>query len=217
MVAKKIIKSVLLSCAFFMGSAAQAAVENPVDVLAHTVIQVQNDLGDQQAVKKKTTEELYFYIKEMLMPHVDIRLMSAMALGPKWRLATEEQRAVFIDEFGILLTRTYASAIEKVSDYHVEIQPLRDEDWKTKKNIMIRGEIGQKSTNKTSQVVYYMHRKDDTWVIYDVAVEGVSFVKNFNEQFLQYPTMEELLKKLADINGEAKKKNLTAAQLGKPV
>ena len=194
---------------------AEAALENPVDVLNHTVIQVQNDLGDQQLVKKKTTEELYHYIKDMLMPHVDIRLMSAMALGPKWRVATEAQKTAFIDEFGLLLTRTYASAIEKVSDYHVEIEPLRDDDWKTKKNVMIRGEIGQKSTNKNSQVVYYMHRKDDTWVIYDVAVEGVSFVKNFNEQFLEYPSMDDLLKKLEEINQEAKNKSLSDAEIGK--
>lgn len=198
---------------FCFSFTALAEVDNPVDVLNHTVIQIQNDLGDQQLVKKKTTEELYHYIKDMLMPHVDIRLMSAMALGPKWRTATEDQKNAFIDEFGILLTRTYAAAIEKVSDYHVNIEPLRDDDWKTKKNVMVRGEIGQKSTNKNSQVVYYMHRRADTWVIYDVAVEGVSFVKNFNEQFLEYPTMEDLLKKLDETNKEAKTKTLSESEL----
>jgi phospholipid transport system substrate-binding protein len=170
---------------------------------------VQNDLSDQQIVKKKTTEEMYLYIKQMLMPHLDVRLMAAMALGPKWRVATEEQRTEFIDEFGILLTRTYATAIEKVSDYHIEVSPLRDEDWASKKSVMISGEMGQKSTNKTSKVVYYMRRKDDTWVIYDLAVEGVSFIKNFNEQFAEYQSMEELLKKLRQVNADAKTKPLS--------
>lgn len=175
-------------------------IENPVKLLNTTVIKLQTELNHQHATLAKSPKKLYQVVKSVILPIVDIQKMAGLTLGPKWRQATPAQQKQFIDQFGLLLTRTYSKALLSVAEYKIQISPLRGEGWKTQKYVAVHGTVRPSSGGSPSSVTYYLVREGNTWKIYDFAVEGVSFVQNFHSQFQGFASMAALLKKLDQVN-----------------
>jgi phospholipid transport system substrate-binding protein len=49
-------------------------------------------------------------VESAVMPNVDFRTMTARAVGPRWRSATDEQKQQLMDGFEAMLIKTYAGA-----------------------------------------------------------------------------------------------------------
>jgi phospholipid transport system substrate-binding protein len=177
-----------------------AAVQNPATMIQNTVGTLQTQIDQQKATLAQDPQKLYQLVKTVVMPEVDVNEMAAMTLGPKWRTATPAQRQQFIDEFGFLLTKTYTNALLTVTDYNVVVYPLRDNSWQTAQNVTVNGTVAPKNGGQTSAVTYYLERSGNGWKIYDMAVEGVSFMKNFQSQFQSFQDMPTLLARLAELN-----------------
>lgn len=117
-----------------------------------------------------------------VMPHVNFRRMTALATGPAWRKATPEQQKQLQEEFKILLVRTYAGALNQVSDQVVVVKPLRpgQED----KNLVVNTEIRGKGD--PIQLDYRLERTPGEgagWMIFDLNVLGVWLIENYRTQF----------------------------------
>jgi phospholipid transport system substrate-binding protein len=177
-----------------------AAVQNPATMIQNTVGNLQTQIDQQKVTLAQDPQKLYQLVKTVVMPEVDVNEMAAMTLGPKWRTATPAQRQQFIDEFGFLLTKTYTNALLTVTDYNVVVYPLRDNSWQTAQNVTVNGTVAPKNGGQTSAVTYYLERSGNGWKIYDMAVEGVSFMKNFQSQFQSFQDMPTLLARLAELN-----------------
>ncbi|MDF2690503.1 MAG: toluene tolerance, Ttg2 family protein [Gammaproteobacteria bacterium] len=188
---------------FFLlaGNCALAAtVQNPVTMIQGTVTKLQTQIAQQKTSLSQDPQKLYQLVKTVVMPDVDVNEMAAMTLGPKWRTATPAERQQFIDEFGFLLTKTYANALLTVTDYNVTVFPLRDNSWQTEQYVSVSGTVSPKNGGESSAVTYYLERSGNSWKIYDMAVEGVSFMKNFQSQFQSFANMQDLLVRLTELN-----------------
>lgn len=190
---------VLFVCVSFAHAAA-STVQNPVTDLQSTINKLQNEISSQHASLTKSPAKLYAVMKDTLIPMVAVDRMAAMTLGPKWRTATAEQKKDFVAEFSKLLTRTYARSLLQVNNYIITIFPLRGDRWKTASQLAIRGKLAAKGSQQSSAVTYYVERNGSDWKIYDFAVEGVSFVKNFQAQFQSYANISDLIAKLTKLN-----------------
>jgi len=177
-----------------------AAVQNPVNMIQNTVSTLQNRVAQQKSALAQDPQKLYALVRQVVMPEVDVDEMAAMTLGPKWRTATPAQRQQFIDEFGFLLTKTYTNALLTVTDYNVVVYPLRDNAWQSEQYVSVNGSVAPKNGGQASAVTYYLERSGNSWKIYDMAVEGVSFMKNFQSQFQSFPDMPTLLARLTELN-----------------
>lgn len=175
-------------------------IQSPVVVLRKTVNQLQTEISSQHASLTQSPAKLYAVVQKILMPAIALDQMAAMTLGIKWRNATAAQKKEFVAEFSKMLTRTYARSLLQVSNYTITIFPLRNDSWKSAKQIALRGKLSPKGSENSSPVTYYMERVGNTWKIYDFAVEGVSFVKNFQAQFQAYPNTAVLIQKLKKLN-----------------
>jgi phospholipid transport system substrate-binding protein len=188
-------------------------VVNPYNFLTDNFKNLQVDIEkakesfkkDKKAKKSfdENPDRLYKIIKEVVLPNLAVNQMAGTVLGPKWKKATPKQREEFIGEFSKLLTRSYAIALLKVTHYEVKIRPLRGSSWKTQKIVTLQAKIINKSNNQSSSAVFYLQRSGNSWKIFDLAVEGVSIVKNFREQFDSFKSMKDLLDKLAVLNKAA--------------
>jgi len=85
----------------------------------------------------------------------------------------------------------------------VQVYPMRGVQWKTAQYIAVKGAVTSKSNGSTSQVTYYLERSGNTWKIYDMAVEGVSFMQNFRSQFQSFSDMDSLLKRVDELNAQS--------------
>ena len=113
-------------------------------------------------------------------------LVTRQAMGPGWRQfsATDQKRA--IDLFSELVIRTYSSRVvgtqrPKIS-YGAPVMAAAD-------RCEIPTRVTGSSSNEPISVVYRIIRLPAGWRIYDVLIEGVSFVSNYRAQF------EELIQK----------------------
>ena len=113
-------------------------------------------------------------------------LVTRQAMGPGWRQfsATDQKRA--IDLFSELVIRTYSSRVvgtqrPKIA-YSTPVTLAAD-------RCEIPTRVTGSSSNEPIAVVYRMIRLPAGWRIYDVLIEGVSFVSNYRAQF------EELIQK----------------------
>lgn len=197
---------------FMWGSLAYAStpnanVQNPQVFVQGIVTSLQSQIGGKQEELEDNPQKLYAIIKTTIIPHVDIDRMAGLALGPKWRTATTAQQQQFINGFGLLLTKTYANAILTITDYQIIVSPLRGNSWESAQYVAVNGAVVSQVNGQRSNLTYYLERSGNTWKIYDLAVEGVSFLKNYQSQFQSFSDMNSLLAKISQLNNSGQGNN----------
>ena len=135
-----------------------------------------------------------------VMPHVNFQRMTAIAVGRPWRAATPEQQKKLLDEFKLLLVRTYSGALSQIKDQTVQLKPLRA--GADDPEVVVRTEVRGKG--EPIQLDYRLERTEKGWKIYDVNVLGVWLADtSFKSQFapiLANGGVEALTATLAELN-----------------
>ncbi len=78
-----------------------------------------------KTIKAGDVTKIMPLVESKIMPNVNFQRMTASAVGPAWRQATPEQQKRLQEEFKTLLARTYAGALDQVSDQTVSVRPFR--------------------------------------------------------------------------------------------
>lgn len=124
--------------------------------------------------------------------------MARRALGRPWKDQTPEKREEFVSLFKQLLFNTY---VDRVEGYTGSKEKFLYSGEK------IEGEYALVQTKITGYkggdvaVDYRLRTDGANWKVYDVIVEGVSFIDNYREQFsaiLANGTFDSLLNKLRE-------------------
>lgn len=112
--------------------------------------------------------------------YVDFEEAGRRSLGRHWRSLSPDQRTEFIRLFKDLLYFTY---IGKVDSYTCgEGDQIRyDEERVEGRFALVKTRV--RYQNQDVPVEYRMIQKDDRWMVYDVVIEGVSYVNNYRSQF----------------------------------
>ncbi len=105
--------------------------------------------------------------------------MSRRSLGPAWRTIDDSQRARFSELFPDLLASAYLDDLDKFrGDEHVTIERATEADNEAQVDTTLTTHSGEHVP-----MVYWLHRVDGAWRIYDFSIEGVSLVNNYRESF----------------------------------
>lgn len=185
--------------------AAGSGLEQPKIFLDNNFHKLQAAIKKSGASYQHNRAKLYEVTEKIVLPIVDVDMMAGSVVGPKWRRVSKQDRQEFVEQFSKLLTRAYAIALLKVSDYKVDIMPLRGDSWKSKQVVAMKAKIINKSNQEFSRATFYLKRVDGSWKVFDLAVEGVSIVKNFRAQFQGFADIASLLVKLRQVNQAAAK------------
>jgi phospholipid transport system substrate-binding protein len=139
------------------------------------------DLDANRARYRKDITQLYKVVDNLFLPHVDVDFAAQQVLGKYWRTATPEQRKRFVTAFYRSLLTTYGDALIDFTGDRMKILPFQGDASQPRASV--RTEI--KRSNGASVAVAYSLRKDaaGTWKVWDVVIEGISYVKSFREDF----------------------------------
>ncbi|ABW68083.1 Tgt2/MlaC family protein [Desulfosudis oleivorans] len=133
-------------------------------------------------------------IMSIIEPVIDFPLMAKLTLGRQhWSKLSADQQAEFVDLFVDRLKRSYLDKTALYSDQQVTYEQAVLEGNKVYAAMNIMTE------NKTVVVLYKFYSAHDAWKVYDVEVEGVSFIKSYMAQFnaiLKNGTVEDLFTEL---------------------
>lgn len=138
------------------------------------------DLDKNRAAYRKDITGLYKSIETSFLPHVDVQFAAQQVLGKHWRTATPEQRKRFVDAFYQSLLTTYGDALLDFTGENLKIKPFRGDA--NAERATVDTEI-RRSNGATVAVAYGVRKTAAGWKVWDVVIEGISYVKSFREQF----------------------------------
>lgn len=199
-----VLKALLCIMLITFFAAPVMAIQAPEDLVAKTTDKITSALRAEQDKIKTNPKRLYEIVDEVVLPHFDFERMSRWALGKYWRKAKKSERAQFIQEFRVLLVRTYAKALNDNYDQKIDMLPVRMR--KGGKEATVRTEV-QQSAGFPIPIDYKMYIKGDAWKVYDVSVDAISLVANYRTSFateIRKDGLPKLIARLADRNKQAK-------------
>lgn len=177
-----------------------AHAEMAPDALIKDLAQEVAAIIKQEKSKHSDKKALAEAVDAKIMPHFDFIRMTRLAVGRPWRDATPGQQQSLTQEFHTLLMNTYSSALESYRNEPIEVQPLSAAP--DAKQVMVHSRIIQNGKAPIS-IDYRMEKTAKGWMIFDVAVEGVSLVTNYRSTFqteISNSGIDGLIKLLADKN-----------------
>jgi phospholipid transport system substrate-binding protein len=201
----------MTTMAMVLTTAGTAWAGAPTEQLRGRVDRVLRVLEDPQLKPEARAVDRREAVRVIAEEIFDFRELSQRSLGPHWKARTPAERDEFVQLFADLLERSYIGKIELYSggeriQYTGEIL---DGDQLAS----VRTKIITKQGTEIP-VDYRMHRVEERWMVYDVAIEGVSLVANYRAQFnkiIQRSSFKGLLAQLV-----AKKQEATADLPVKP-
>lgn len=181
-----------------------AAGENtPLDIVRDTSTRMLVALQNERTRISKDSGRLDELVAEIVLPYFDFRRMSQWVLGRNWRTATQAQQERFVEQFRVLLVRTYGRALSGYADETVVYLPF--DAGSDAEKVTVRTEIEQRG-GAPVPISYAMYLSDGDWKVYDVAISGVSLVTNYRSSFgsiIRKDGMDSLIEQLDSRNAGA--------------
>jgi phospholipid transport system substrate-binding protein len=196
----------LLALALPVAALAQDAIDNSsphklVDTSARVLLA---DLDKNRAAYRKDISGLYKVIDAKFLPHVDVQFAAQQVLGKHWRTATPEQRKRFVDAFYKSMLTTYGNALLEFTADDLRIKPFRGDA--NAERASVDTEI-KRSNGAAVAVSYGLRKTPQGWKVWDVVIEGISYVKSFREDFgleIDQKGLDTLLSRLEGTKAPAK-------------
>jgi phospholipid transport system substrate-binding protein len=193
-ISKEWIMKSLLCCIFILLVITQTVGADDRDVAKELL---ENKVDAAIAVLQKKDldhEEKNKQIIKIVTPLFDFPLMAKLSLGRKyWPGLVNEKRQRFIELFTERLKASYLDKLTLYTDEKVVFKtPVQE-----KRKIQIPTELMSK--NNTISMLYKLHESTNSWLIYDIEIQGVSIISTYRSQFdqvLNKGTIDELLIKL---------------------
>lgn len=194
-----------LLMSFMAISASAQAMPEPQALVKEASDNMLKALKDNEAELDQDPQKIFSLVQEILIPHFDFERMARLALGRSWRDASAEQQERFVEEFRLLLVRTYATAMLEYTNEEIRFMPFRDDVEKGRVNVPM--EVIQPNGPSIPMVLSLYKNKQDEWKVYDVKIEGISLVTNYRSSFnrdIRTNGMDALIESLSKRNDKAR-------------
>ncbi len=163
---------ILITCLVSLTAQAEspnAVIEEAAKLLDQAIEGRRDELAEDK-------EALYALIDVILLPRFDQRYAAQLVLSRHWRTASEADRQRFINAFYDHLMHMYAEAVLDFDLANLEVLPFRGDATKkrtTVKTIVVLDDGTRVPVN------YGMVKRETGWLMFDVTIEGISYVRNF--------------------------------------
>jgi len=195
-------KSFLLSITLAALTALPAIADDstPTAVIESAVALLAEKMDGRQEELASDRDSLYALIDEVLLPRFDQKFAAQMVLAKHWRTADEAQRTRFIDAFYQALLRRYADGLLEFEQDQVKVLPFRGDDSKPRAKVKSTVELND---GTKVAVDYELVKRETGWLLFNVVIEGVSYIRNFRTEIdseIRSTSLEAVIKRL---EGEA--------------
>jgi phospholipid transport system substrate-binding protein len=162
---------------FFSGLTVLAADKGPTADLQPILTELTAMLGDVNLKGDENRTVRREKIMSLIKNGFDFREMSKRVLGKTWNDIDDKERDNFTRLMTKLLENVYIGKLESYSGQTIEYsgETIKED----------RGQVSVLLDNAGVKIpIHYIMRKSDTrWMVYDINIEGVSLVRNYQEQF----------------------------------
>jgi phospholipid transport system substrate-binding protein len=159
-------------------SATASQQASPQDVMADLTARLFAALDTDAAAMRHDVGKALPFVDGLLSAHFDKEYAARLVLGHNWRGATADQRQQFGFALYRRLLRTYIGAVANWSADRVRILPLHRDAAALQVTVHT---LVTNSRGANVPVDYRLRQTPDGWKIFDVLVEGVSYMRNYRD------------------------------------
>lgn len=169
----------IAAVALVIGLSRLAFAGSPTDVIKAASDELAAELSSRKAELAADSGKLYAAVDQIILPRFDRRYAAQLVLGRNWRAANDAQREAFIDAYYQSLLRKYADGVLEFNQDQIEILPFRGDDSKSRVIVKTRVTLDD---GTVVPVDYGLSNRSGDWMVFDVIVEGISYVRNFRAE-----------------------------------
>lgn len=198
-----IIRTAGLGMIVLISSASLAWAQSPNLVIEEAVAALSSELDGRKEALAEDRAELYRIINEILLPRFDRKFAAQLVLARHWRTASKTQQERFIEAFYNNLLHRYADGVLEFDENRIEVLTYRGDDEKKRTQVKT---IVQLNDGTKVPVNYDLVRRGDDWLIFNVTIEGVSYVRNFRAELdseIRSSSLEAVIRRLESESASA--------------
>jgi phospholipid transport system substrate-binding protein len=168
--------------AFSNGACAQAVDVNSPEAMIKTVTgQVLDQIKTDPSIKSGDINKITQVVNQKILPYTDFRRTTQLAMGRAWRQATPQQQDQMVEQFKMLLIRTYSGALSQVRDQTVQFKPFRADPGAT--DVVVRSTVT--NNGQPVELDYRLYKTPQGWRVYDLNVAGAWLIQAYQQQFAE--------------------------------
>jgi phospholipid transport system substrate-binding protein len=166
--------------AFCSGAFAQAADMSTPDGLVKTVTsQVLDQIKADKQIQSGNITRITQLVNEKILPYTDFTRTTRLVMGRNWNTATPQQQKDVVEQFKMLLIRTYSGALAQVRDQQVQYKPFRADPSDT--DVVVRSVV--LNNGSPIELDYRLYKTPQGWKVYDINVLGAWLIQAYQQQF----------------------------------
>ena len=154
----------------------------PDEMITSSIDSMNSQLGDQENKRRleDDKDELYSIIDSTLSPYFQKQYAGRLVLNKHWTKTDTDQRARFTEGLYQSLVKSYALTLLNFDVSNIKVLPIVEITDQTKK-LTVKSEVLYKGEVIPMNFSFGLFR--DGWRFFDVRIEGVSYIKNYRNQF----------------------------------
>jgi phospholipid transport system substrate-binding protein len=175
----------------------------PDAVIESAVAELAEKLDGRKSELTEDKDALYALIDEIFLPRFDRKFAAQLVLAKHWRTASEEERERFVNAFYSSLLQKYANGILEFDENRIEVIPFRG-DLSARRSL-VKTNVTLDDGTKIP-VHYDLVNRGDRWLIFNVKVEGVSYLSNYKKELdaeIRKTSLVAVIERLESEAGEA--------------
>lgn len=163
-----------------VATCANAELPAPVQFVEEAAQLLVVAVNDAQPGLRGNYEKQRALLDAILLPRFDLEKSTALIVRPYWASATPAEQQDLVAAFYRYLVRTYGDALGYVTDDTITLvadQPAVVAD-RYSVQTTLRLHDGERF-----EVRFYLQQKSEQWLVVDIIVEGVSYVRTYRTDF----------------------------------
>jgi ABC-type transporter MlaC component len=182
---------------FILFSSYSFASDSPDVFLKNSVKEISEFISENKDTLDSDEDYLRTKVDELVIPKLDIKLMSKIVLGKKnWTSMNPILRMKFQQVFRSLMVKTYMKSLTSFDGEKIKFLPYKKgkrPDVARVKSVYLLNE-GELSVNYSLKL-----NKSAEWKVYDINIDGISLIKNYRSDFkshIERDGIESLIEEL---------------------
>lgn len=190
------LRSFWLGALLLVGSTAAQASE-PSQIVENTAGRILEQIDARRGEFEDDPEALKALVREELLPMMDQEYSARLILGKQGRSLPADKISAFADALSMILTDRYSSGLLRFrSRDQMQILPANANDNERVTRVRTRVKL---ENGGSAPVDYAFRKTEQGWRVFDVTVEGVSYILTFRNQLAPKVAAEGIDKVTADL------------------
>ena len=188
-------KKILLSLIMCLWAVPVLASDSEIDFLQN----LSKDVIENGIEGTHSHSEREAFMRQRFTANLDLKSIGQFVLGAYWKKASDTEKQEFLSVFTELLTKTWTDRFGLYNGQTVKLISSRPAQQKNQ--FYVESEIQDKTP---IALVWRVRSKNDTFLIIDISVEGVSMAMSYRSEYTTF--LQQHQGRMADLISELKTK-----------